>query len=626
MNSGHEEDNILPPRDWPPKDVIFSHLFSYSPASAIVMSAVSRYWNNLFKERQFWDQVLRRDYSFTLDALKSLEPSILKKIYIVLANLEKNNPAFAKWYQKNVIATGADFSILYKTVSDIEFTSWLDRDVEFNLALRVSNFDIAKQLLFEKFANDDPEPNDETLTEMAEFGNSKAVQWLHTVAGVRLADAITDDTDTDSDSDSDSDLEEAYDLIKKLKQEKIVEVEELGELSELADEVDEEQKETAEKPAAEPSKTLLEFALISPNLELIQSEISKSSPEEVLRVCQDVIAEEKDSELPFGLCLHAPEIAKLLIAPCIIAFQRKNASFEQARALLYPLAAFSGKIDTFTWLNQELIQKFKSSQAHQDLLTESGDPTLIIALLSGKLDLVKWLISPEGGKLKDADSQAFAFNNLGQVMKSRNTELVTWFISQGVVDLKMETAEDLHNIMRQLAMYPELTKLLKEFLELSKEGAIPVLSDNQLKEIFYIAAENNNISAVSLLLDPTIGNVVLSAENKSVLMHRLINSDSVPMLEFLSHDERGEKKLILTPEFLSQSIKSLPSIFHDQNNLPALIHWLTSDKHGKLPVSENDVNDVNHIRPRSEITKNLIQGILERAVIAQNKSDHSLNL
>jgi hypothetical protein len=623
MNSGREDDDIMPPESWPPKDVIFSHLFSYSPASAIVMSTVSRYWNNLFKERKFWDQVLVRDYSFTLSSLKSLEPATLKKIYITLANLDKNNPAFAKWYQKNIIETGADFSILYRTTSNVEFTNWADRDVEFNLALRVSNFDIAKWLLFEKFANDDPEPDNETLAEMAEFGNAKAIHWLSTMAGVRLADARTDDTD----SDSDSDLEDAYDLVRKLNREKIGEVEELGELSELADDIDEEQKETADTNVAAPSKTLLEFALLSTNLELIKSEISKSSPEEVLRVCRDIIAEEKDNELPSGLCLHAAEIAKLLIAPCVIAFQHENASFEEAKALLYPLAAFSGKIETFIWLNQELTEKFKSKDSLQQLIIESEDPTLIIALLTGELNLVKWLISPDGGKLKGSDSQAFDVDNLGQVMKSRNAELVTWFMSEEAANLKIKRAEDLDCIMRPLAMYPELTKLLKAFLELSKEGALPELSDDQLKEIFYVAAEYNNISAVSLLLDPTLGNVILSSENKSVLMHRLINSDSIPMLEFLCHEDRGKQQIILTPEFLSEAIKSLSSIFHDQNNLPALIYWLTSDKHGKLPVSENDMNYFNNItNPRSEITKNLMQGILERAVIAQNKSDHTLKL
>jgi hypothetical protein len=90
------------------------------------------------------------------------------------------------------------------------------------------------------------------------------------------------------------------------------------------------------------------------------------------------------------------------------------------------------------------------------------------------------------------------------------------------------------------------------------------------------------------------------------------------LLSALTAPERGENKIVLEPALLSTVIQQLHHVTDEQNNLPALVHWLTDKEHGNLPVRDN-LTRLATISAHSQTTKTLIEGILQRADAAEKQ-------
>jgi hypothetical protein len=614
MQSGDNNNHNRAPLTWPPKEVIESHLFDSSPVSMVVLSTVSKEWNNFFKDKSFWQYILVRDFGFDLKTIEPLNHIELKKTYIRLSSLEKNNPSFAKWYRKNIIETRSDFSTLYATYKPIAPSEWLALDDEFNLALKVSNLELAKQLMFIMFINDQ-DPDEDTLKAMLQFGNLAAVNWLINTAHVRPKGITFLD---ESDSDSDDDIDATYEIINRSNSTELSEMEEPDNLSEfselLALQNTPEQNEHEESKEDDSEAGLLLDALTSPSLTLIKAEIERASPRQILNTCISILEEDNDTDV-IGLRMHGSEIAKQLIASALQAMAGK--SLHAIRDILYPIAAFSGKIETFTWLEEELAKHPIEKNVAADEPFDPG-PTLYTAIASGKVDLVKWLIDPDGGKLDASDTDVFDSINIDVALRSKNPDMVRWYIHEKQANIKIETEEDLFNMMKSIIRWPELVIILESMLESIKNRTLPSLTDEQLKEILYSAARYDNVSVVTCLLDSTNPPLELTSANKAKLLQCALQATSVPLLSALTAPERGENKIVLEPALLSTVIQQLHHVTDEQNNLPALVHWLTDKEHGNLPVRDN-LTRLATISAHSQTTKTLIEGILQRADAAEKQ-------
>jgi hypothetical protein len=598
MQSGSDkpQNKTTTIQDLPAKDIILRSIFSFSPISLAVMSAVSTEWNALLKNKAFWRQILVRDFGFSLTSIALVEPKDLKKIYIRLANLEKYNPEFATWYRKNIIETGADFSILYATTTNIQPDQSQELNEVFNLALKVNNLELAKQLMFVMFANDDDMmgPDYDHLTDMAEFGNLNAVNWLEEMLSLA----------------SESDLDDEFDDVSQNKTSLSSETETLGELSELSELKSDEQD--SERVAH--TTTLLAHALESASLPLIKSVLKKSSPEQILKICNYINDEDDDPNLT-GLWTHGAEVAKPLISGAILAMKNAGTSIEAARNILYPIAAFSGASETFTWLEKQLAEHHFESRPNESEVSYI-DATLFVAIATGKVDLVEWLLNPQGGNFDTKDTDVFDSINIHVAIGSRNPNMVLWFIDEKRANIKINTAEELLGRLKSVVPFSEMTIILESLLDASKKRTLPALTNDQLIEVLYTAANYGNVPAVIHLLN---SNIQLTAENQATLIDRCMQSQSVPLLAALTAEERGAQRIVLDPTFISRAIRQLQPIRDDQNNLPALVLWLTDNKHGNLHVSESDIKNIRDIPTVSHNTKTLVEGILQRAFTAQNR-------
>jgi hypothetical protein len=168
--------HFKPPTGWPTKAVISEFIFKSAATDFAALSATSRSFHTLFSNRDFWVEVLSRDFKIKSERLKSVSDIELKKIYLRLAKLEETEPRYANWFRRNIVDTGCDLLSLYATKMDGNLQEYNQIHSEEESALTRSVEWEAKSADESKETDEDIIPFDTELAEALQTQNLRYIQ------------------------------------------------------------------------------------------------------------------------------------------------------------------------------------------------------------------------------------------------------------------------------------------------------------------------------------------------------------------------------------------------------------------------------------------------------------------